>query len=882
MAIDYFYLFYEHTVEQKQPEKIDFFISRTGADKDIAIHVNKILEEAGYTTLLQDEDFGPSDFMRKMEQGFENSSRMISILSKNYQNSEHCRSEYNHTLCHDPGNLKKRLFVFRIEDCKPVGSLQNLAYTDLVPVLHDHPKFKEVVLIAIGHKKQDIPSWFSALQRAPQQIIHPDIRPTPNFTGRKDELEQLETALWSDDQHIAAITQPAAVHGLGGVGKSILAKEYAWRKKELYTGLWWFNAETENGILDGLIDLGSKFIPGLLEEKNKTIAANHTMDFLETHYKDAEKPWLFIYDNIESEAIYRKFAPKGGAQVLLTSRESTFSTNVKTIPVDSWPLEEAIQYLRNESGRDLTDSEAEKIAKALGCMPLALSHTAAFLRENKARLPETYLKNIDTWLNKAPEHADYPAPVYATYQESIQICEQKAKGAKAIIDLASVLAPDNIPFEIYTQNQDLYPEELQQVVKDEESLTEILGTLDSLSLIRLDMTTKTFSLHRLVQAAALDDLKDSKQTYMNAAINALVEAYPGDDFNDWPAFERLLPHGQQVAIRSDNESKAPLPNLLNHIAWHLYERAAYEEAEPVHLRALKILQNSYGPEHLDVAQTLNNLAVLLKDTNRMAEAEPLYQQALKIMKNSLGTDHPDVAKTLSNLATLLKDTNRMAEAEPLYQQALKIMEGSLGTDHPGVAKILNNLASLLRDTNRMAEAEPLYRRALKIKEDSLGPDQPGVAHSLSGLASLLQDANRMDEAEPLYRRALKIFENSLGPDHPDVAYPLTNLANLLADTNRITEAEQLYRYALKILENSLGADHPDVAYLLTNFATLLADTKRITEAEQLYRRALKIREFSLPEGHPLIEQSHQNLQIFLDKKTKNNSTNFWSHWFRKT
>jgi tetratricopeptide (TPR) repeat protein len=106
--------------------------------------------------------------------------------------------------------------------------------------------------------------------------------------------------------------------------------------------------------------------------------------------------------------------------------------------------------------------------------------------------------------------------------------------------------------------------------------------------------------------------------------------------------------------------------------------------------------------------------LLLRDTNRLGEAEPLCRRALAISEQSYGPDHPDVATALNNLANLLRDTNRLGEAEPLYRRALAIWEQSLGCEHPQVATALNNLAALLRDTNRLGEAEPLYRRAVQI------------------------------------------------------------------------------------------------------------------------------------------------------------------------
>lgn len=770
----------------EQETGIDFFISRTGADKDIAIQISQILQRKGYKTLLQDEDFGHTSFMAEMERGFgqvDQGARLIALLSSKYQQSKHCRSEYNYPLTDDPENNSEKLIVLRIEECAPTGFLKPLPYVDLVPTLHDVQKLENAVLLAVGHQEQTEPEWFAPLKHPAQQIIHPEIRGTPNFTGRQDELNKLHEALSKTDQAIAAITQPTAVHGLGGVGKSILAKEYAWRHKKSYQGVWWINAEEESEITTGLIELGAHFIPGLKEIPEKQNAANATLDYLATNFEGDKKPWLLIYDNIETEEIYRKHASKGGAKVLLTSRQSHFTNQITPIEITSWPLDDAISYLEDESGRTFDEAQAKTLAETLGCMPLALSHSAAFLRHYQAITVENYLKNIEKYLGKAPENADYPDAVFATYQTAIEGCEARATGAKTLLSLAAFMAPDNIPYEIYEQEPENYPEALQPLIENEDLFLQALGTLNRFSLLQLDTDNKTFSLHRLVQATTKDSLQEKQETWLASGIKALVEANPGRDFNDWPAFERLLPHGQHISTSAPNELEAPLETLLNQIAFYLNDRAYYLITEPIMRRALEIGEKKLGPKHPTVATYLNNLAGLLRETNRLQEAEPLYRRALDIDEKNYEPNHPGIAIGLNNLALLLHTTDRFQEAEPLYGNAVEIHENCFGPYHPNVATSLSNLAGLLRDTNRLQEAETLYYRALEIDEKSFGHDHPKVATRLNNLASLLQDTNQLKEAETHYLRALIIFETSLPEGHPSIETTRHNLAILMQKLN---------------------------------------------------------------------------------------------------
>ncbi|MCX6901612.1 MAG: tetratricopeptide repeat protein, partial [Verrucomicrobia bacterium] len=265
---------------------------------------------------------------------------------------------------------------------------------------------------------------------------------------------------------------------------------------------------------------------------------------------------------------------------------------------------------------------------------------------------------------------------------------------------------------------------------------------------------RLMTVHRLVQDRVRSRMAAPDLATRQQAVNALVKERDAalEKTNLWEdARWELEPFGALADLWA--EAKHPWATwLLNQAGFRWHTLAEWNPCETAFRRALAIDEQSFGPEHPNVAIDLNNLAQLLKATNRLAEAEPLIRRALAIDEQSFGPEHPNVAIRLNNLATLLQDTNRLAEAEPLMRRVISIFEKSLGEDHPNVATSLNNLATLLQDTNRLAEAELLMRRALAIDEQSFGPEHPNVARDLNNLAGLLQDTNRLAEAEPLYRR----------------------------------------------------------------------------------------------------------------------------------
>jgi tetratricopeptide (TPR) repeat protein len=156
-----------------------------------------------------------------------------------------------------------------------------------------------------------------------------------------------------------------------------------------------------------------------------------------------------------------------------------------------------------------------------------------------------------------------------------------------------------------------------------------------------------------------------------------------------------------------------LPAYTQENLWHeligkantLQQQRQYPEAESVYEEALKVAEDTFGSDHLNVAISLNNLAGLYISKGNYAEIEPLYKRALEIVEKAHGPDHPDVAISLKNLAELYYNQGRYAEAEPLYKSSLKILEKVLGLDHPEVAIMLEHMAELYKKIGKEDEAE---------------------------------------------------------------------------------------------------------------------------------------------------------------------------------
>lgn len=690
------------------------------------------------------------------------------------------------------------------------------------------------------------------------------IRPTSSFTGREAELAQIDTVLWHEEKI-------AALLGLGGIGKSAIAREYARRNRHRFGVVWLLNAESESGIIDGLVGLGSQLVTDLEASNDRRAAAWYVVTNL---LRDLSKPALLIFDDLDDERLLRAWMPHG-ARVLVTSRRAGWGGDVTGIRVSTWQLDETVHYLEREIGRaDVGEADARALAQRLGCLPLAIAHAAAYLKATPNVTVRRYLDRIGDHLTTTPRGADNDRAVLATFSEAIVRAEGNAPGAAALLAFAACFAPDAIPEELFSQRRDVYPDgliptlgepgaacDLRSAVSNAIRTDEALAALHDLSLVVFSPESRTYELHKLVQQSARGLSSGNEQMWSQTAVAALEAAFPSGEFATWSACQRLLPHARAVLSGADERPAfGPAARLANRCGWYLAKRAAFNEAESLLRFGLRIAERAeHMDAEIDVASNLNALAGLLRDTNRYAEAEPLHRRALEIYEACLGPQHAMVARVLNDLAILLHYGNRLVEAETLYRRALAINEGEYGPDHPVVAVRLHNLAILLHETNRPLEAEPLLRRALAIDEANCADDDPDVATDLCSLGWLLFTTGDAAQAEPLLRRAAAIRESAFGADHPAFAFALNDLAVVLHDTERLTEAGLLHQRALAVCESSFGARHPIVAAHLNNVAELAARNGDFTDAVQLYRRALAIDEASYNAEHPNIARDLNNL-----------------------
>ncbi|WP_329344626.1 FxSxx-COOH system tetratricopeptide repeat protein [Streptomyces sp. NBC_01352] len=608
--------------------------------------------------------------------------------------------------------------------------------------------------------------------RAQDRLAPPAYRLPPrntNFTGRDATLREVRQCLTSRNG-VAMV----AVQGLGGVGKTQLAIEYAYRYLSKYRFVAFVGAEDSDLVASHFVSLAGQL--GLTE-----VSSDQAIPRVYGKLLD-HRPWLIIFDNGEKPGTLTHALPSGGlasnGHVIVTTRVSGWSGRAGVIDLDVFTRQESVKLLvRRVPG--MTEAVADRIAEQLGDLPLALEQAAGYMGYNHAA-PEEYLTLLTSRLEEMiarGELTDRPEAeevvVASLWSLSVERLNTDQPQAVRLLELCALLAPEPIPLDLFTGS----PETLNGAAADALVWDTTVGALAGLGLARRE--NASLVLHRLVQAAIRAPMPDEVRTGARVQLcRALLAAVPHDIHGDpdaRPRWQELLPH--VIAVTKDDppaECAAETAVLLRLASEFLIQIGDCSVALPLCERALAIDESLEGRD-AEAGFDLITLAQIHKDLNAPETARPLAERALRLHESCLPADSPAIATDLATLARLLCILGEHRAAQPLAERALQIDETAYGPDDPFVSFDLIALANVHVDLGDYATAAPLISRALQIREARYAPDHLYIGYVLLFKARVVHRLNDPSAAD-LARRGAQILHTRLGKTHPKTvdAFALVN------------------------------------------------------------------------------------------------------------
>ena len=441
------------------------------------------------------------------------------------------------------------------------------------------------------------------------------------FKGRQAFLHRLHESLMREDGGTTAIVSKA-LYGMGGIGKTRAAVEYAWAYREDYTALLFAQADAPEELRRNLASL-----VGPLQLPESQAAEEEARLTAVLAWLTANPGWLLILDNIDTPdalaEVDRLMGRLVGGHVVLTSRLDRFARQVEPLELDVLSPDAGAAFLleatevRRQKAKD-DAAAARELADELGRLALALEQATATidkLRCGFRRYLEIWQSNRDKVVGWArPEITSYHHAVAATWQTSV---DQLTEAGRNLLERFAFLAPDPMPMFL------LDVAALGAETEDYDALAD----LTAVSLVTRDAEGEHFAVHRLVQDVTRRSLDANlSRQRVTEALGWVNAAFVGDpqDIRTWARLDALAQHALSLTQSADAagiiEPTAPLMNRLGRL---FAAKSLHAQAEPLYRRALAIAESSFGTGHPNVATALNNLAELLRMTNRLPEAEPL-------------------------------------------------------------------------------------------------------------------------------------------------------------------------------------------------------------------------------------------------------------------
>ncbi|GAC1462650.1 MAG: FxSxx-COOH system tetratricopeptide repeat protein [Ktedonobacteraceae bacterium] len=688
------------------------------------------------------------------------------------------------------------------------------------------------------------------------------------FTDRKPILDAI--AAFFSSTH-AGQTALLTLSGLGGSGKTAIARYYCDQASGTYQDILWLNASSRAMLSTYMNALADQLaLPDAVRDDEQQF-----FDALKQWLRDRPR-WLLVLDQVRDVALVNLIVPPySRGHVILTMRTQDTWKRGRTFFVPSMSINDgALLLLRRaqilsaqaplEQAAEEVAQQAREIARVLDGFPLALDQAGAFLRVRGGGLANylTLFKDQPAYLlsTRVPTADSNQASVTEILAPTLDALRNTPQ--IDLLRLMSFLHPDVIIRGLLMNGWKELREPLRSLLANPLTLHEALGALHHSSLVRYQDDGTILQIQRIVQDVLVARLTMQQRRYWaQQAVRLVNRAFPEVRFDTRAICERYLPQAEHCAILIADYQLTLKEGalLLERLGSFCSRRASYGSAETYLTQALHIYERHRRKDVLNMVQTLNSLGLLYHQQARYKEAEALHQRALEQRERVLGEDDPKTMESLHNLTLIYAELGKYQAAELLYQRVLSVEERAKGPDHSDVADTLNELGLIYTQQGRTAEAETAFRRALAIYEHARDANDPDLTYPLDGLGTLAEMRGDYLQAEVLYQQALAICESAFGEMHPETSHSMRKLAGNAASQGNHERAENLYERALSISEQTLGPGHPDVALVLNDQGRLATSQGQYQRAEPFYQRALRIYELILGPEHPAVASVLTNL-----------------------
>jgi tetratricopeptide (TPR) repeat protein len=714
------------------------------------------------------------------------------------------------------------------------------------------------------------------------------------------------------------------ISGLGGIGKTRLAIEYAWKYQERYNAELFVVAATPAQLRRSVADLAA---PGILNLQEWECNLDDIRMVAVISWLSEHPGWLLIIDNADKQSSVKsvkKLLPAlRQGHVIITSRNHDWRYSATQQEIDVLSIEESKKFLL-ERTNDLRlktphdEAVAEELARELGGLALVLEQAGAYIQNRDGGLSlADYLArwreggNTCTWCNRNVKL--YDRSVSITWETTARAL---SPAALTLFRILSWFAPDPIPRRMVSDRNVI---EIISAAVEKSGLEKsdidpelALGELIAYSMTKKvdEQGTPCVGLHRVVLQITRDQMPlEVKAPSVVAAAKMLELFAPKESYRpeNWMKWRLLISHAEAIySILSKLEEEYWNIELMKMLALYYMGQERNKDGVPIQRKVLRWVQKYLDPDDPEIFLAMNDLALML-DFSAEEEKETLYKEALDGRCLVLGEESEAAGETRHNYGCFLSSYGRLAEAEPLMLRALSthakvngpfhwrtlMAETSLadifldkgevakaedlicsslvnkkkhlGEEHPDTLKNMESLAWVLVRRADFDEAEKLLLQVFETRKRVLGSGEPSTIDTMNDLASFYCRIDNCAQAEKLLKQALDLNENNQGSQHYRTLRSIYMLANFYAFLGNAAVAKPLYWKAIDGMRLDRGSDRPETLQIMSDLANLLQHSGERMQAEKIYREVMETNKRVRGDEHQMTLNSINRLAIFYDE-----------------
>lgn len=678
--------------------------------------------------------------------------------------------------------------------------------------------------------------------------------------GRGKDITDLEKILGHSEKVVL-------MNGLGGIGKTTLAKQYVQLHKTGYDHIAWVDVKSRDSGDETDMTTTEAFaynevlIKNLgLSFSNESIPAKFRL--IANALSNIPGKNLLVIDNAREDLNDREIKDILPArphwQVLVTSRQRF--TGFELFEVEHLTPEHAKELFKAHFQKVGEEGDIEELLKEVSYHTLTielLAKTLAYpgqtisIKEVVTRLQSRQLASPTLQRKIELAHNKEETEIYIHLIQTFDL-SALTKYEKWLMKQFAFLLPRQYKVSEIQNFLDINEE------AEQKELQEALYSLDKKGWLKY--TAEGYGIHRMVQQMVHYQLEPGLKD-IEKLIEKLTELLRFDASTDFTKLFFLIPYAEGILnqLSTGDLTSNILGRFQNNLGIVVMQAGNYEEARDLLEKALKNDLANLGEQHPDVAIRRSNLANVYRNLGKYEKAKVLFEEALQSCLAYFEEQHPNVALSRSNLANIYRDLGEYEKARDLLEDALKSSLSNFGEQHPTTAVRRSNLANVYSDLGEYEKARDLFEITLKNSLVNFGEQHPNVAISRSNLANVYRDLGEYEKARDLLEEALKSDLANFEEQHPSIAVKRSHLANVYSDLGDYEKARNLLEEALKSDLANFGEQHPSVATRRSNLANVYTDLGEYEKARGLLEEALKSNLANFGEQHPTIANRFNNL-----------------------